>query len=221
MNKLAEKVVSAMTEDEIASLVDDHYQGEAQTLTTESEQNLLKLAELRGRMSEEQTARWDVIRGEFQRQKSMGGAEDDPVVRVTGTLSALGKQLEGIRTALSNGSQMGSQVDKLGAQLEGIRVALSNGGSIAPQVDKLAAALQGLAPGNMTVEVTTAPPPGVQELLAQQVSIVERTLVPMVRAATQDLHDSQGLSNRVAEVLELLEQVDLRLRETNPLLPGK
>lgn len=30
----------------------------------------------------------------------MGGAEDDPVVRVTGTLSGLGQQLEQIQTAI-------------------------------------------------------------------------------------------------------------------------
>ncbi len=221
MNKLAEKVVSAMTEDEVASLIDDHYLGEAQTLTTEAEQNLLKLAELRGRMTDEQRARWDEIKGEFRRQKRMGGAEDDPVVRVTGTLSGLGEQLEGIRAVLSSGPKLGGEVDKLGAQLEGIRAALANGSSMAAQVDRLAEALAKLAPGNMKVEVTTEPPAGVQELLAQQVSIVERTLVPMVRAATQDLHDSQGLARQLAQVIELLEEVDLRLRETNPLLPRK
>jgi hypothetical protein len=36
MNKLSEKVVSAMTEVELRRLIDDHYLGEAQTLTTEA-----------------------------------------------------------------------------------------------------------------------------------------------------------------------------------------
>ena len=49
MNKLAEKIVPVMNEDELESLIEDHYQGEAQTLTTGAEHNLLKLAELRGR----------------------------------------------------------------------------------------------------------------------------------------------------------------------------
>ena len=58
MNKLAEKIVSAMNEEELQLLVDDHYASESQTLTTGAEQNLLKLAELRGRMTDAQKARW-------------------------------------------------------------------------------------------------------------------------------------------------------------------
>jgi len=40
MNKVAEKVVAAMTPAELEAVLDDHYQGEAQTLTTAAEQNL-------------------------------------------------------------------------------------------------------------------------------------------------------------------------------------
>jgi hypothetical protein len=94
MNKLAEKVVSAMNDAELEALIDDHYQGESQTLTTGAEQNLLKLAELRGRMSDAQKARWAEIKREHRRLKTMGGAEDDPVTRMTGTLSGIGAQLE-------------------------------------------------------------------------------------------------------------------------------
>ncbi|MBX3273685.1 MAG: DNA repair ATPase [Sandaracinaceae bacterium] len=100
MNKLAEKVVAAMNDAELERLIDDHYQGESQTLTTGAEQNLLKLAEMRGRLTPEQAARWDEIKREYRRLKTMGGGDDDPVVRVTGTLSHLGRQLETIETAI-------------------------------------------------------------------------------------------------------------------------
>jgi len=100
MNKLAEKVVGAMNDEELEQLVDDHYQSESQTLTTGAEQNLLKLAEMRGRMTDAQRARWEEIKREYRRLKTMGGAEDDPVVRVTGTLSGLGAQLEMIQSAI-------------------------------------------------------------------------------------------------------------------------
>jgi hypothetical protein len=79
MNKLAEKVVAAMTTDELERLVDDHYQGEAQTLTIAAEQNLLKLAELRGRQTPEQLERWTTIKREFvrgQRRRASGEAAD-------------------------------------------------------------------------------------------------------------------------------------------------
>jgi len=100
MNKLAEKVVAAMNEDELQLLIDEHYRSESQTLTTGAEQNLLKLAEMRGRLTEKEAARWATIKSEYGRLKSLGGAEDDPIVRVTGTLSHLGQQLDEIKTAI-------------------------------------------------------------------------------------------------------------------------
>nr|WP_245833816.1 DNA repair ATPase [Streptomyces aidingensis] len=64
-NRLAEKVVPVMTEEEVEALIDDHYLAEAQTLTRGAEANLLKLAELRGRMTAEQSARWARIKQAF------------------------------------------------------------------------------------------------------------------------------------------------------------
>ncbi|HEY8073572.1 MAG TPA: DNA repair protein, partial [Labilithrix sp.] len=100
MNKLAEKIVSAMNADELERLVDDHYQSESQTLTTGAEQNLLKLAELRGRMSEEQKKRWQEIKDGYVRNKRSGGKGDDPVARVTGALGGVDEQLQKIGKAI-------------------------------------------------------------------------------------------------------------------------
>jgi hypothetical protein len=101
MNKIAEKVVSAMTAAELEQLIDDHYRGEAQTLTTAAEQNLLRLAELRGRLTAAQAARWADIKAEFVRRRRMGGGDADPVTRLVGTLSGLGAELDAIKQALA------------------------------------------------------------------------------------------------------------------------
>jgi uncharacterized protein (TIGR02266 family) len=103
MAKLTEKVVSAMNDDELERLMDDHYTSEAQTLTKGAEQNLLKLAEMRGRLTPEQSARWLEIKEAFGRVQRMGGSDADPVARVTGTLSGLDLQLKGIREAIVGG----------------------------------------------------------------------------------------------------------------------
>ncbi|MDF3065453.1 MAG: hypothetical protein K0R38_1054 [Polyangiaceae bacterium] len=100
MAKLTEKVVSAMNEEELQRLIDDHYASESQTLTKGAEQNLLKLAEMRGRLSPPQSARWAEIKDAFARVQRMGGSDEDPVARVTGTLSGLDVQLKGIREAI-------------------------------------------------------------------------------------------------------------------------
>ncbi len=67
MNKLAEKIVPVMNDRELEALLDDHYTGDAQTLTTGAEHNLLKLAELRGRMTPEQEKRWAEVKRSFAR----------------------------------------------------------------------------------------------------------------------------------------------------------
>jgi SpoVK/Ycf46/Vps4 family AAA+-type ATPase len=113
MTKLAEKVVSAMNDAELESLIDDHYLGESQTLTTTAEQNLLKLAELRGRISPEQAARWAAIKQEFMRRNMMGGRDDDPVARVAGPLAGLVQQVEGMGRSLEGGSKVAQELSDL------------------------------------------------------------------------------------------------------------
>jgi hypothetical protein len=68
MNKIAERVVAAMTPAELDALVDDHYKSESQTLTTAAEQNLLKLRELRGTLDDVQARRWAHITSQYTRQ---------------------------------------------------------------------------------------------------------------------------------------------------------
>jgi hypothetical protein len=65
MNKLAERVIPVMNDAELEAVIDDHYLGEAQTLTSGAEANLLKLAELRGRLTPEQTARWAAVKAAY------------------------------------------------------------------------------------------------------------------------------------------------------------
>ncbi|MQS06306.1 DNA repair ATPase [Streptomyces alkaliphilus] len=65
-NRLTERLVPVMTDEEVEAVIDDHYLAEAQTLTSGAEANLLKLAELRGRITPEQTARWEEIKRSFR-----------------------------------------------------------------------------------------------------------------------------------------------------------
>jgi hypothetical protein len=100
MNKLAERIVPVMNDAELETLIDDHYLGEAQTLTAGAEANLLKLAELRGRLDATQAARWSAVKAAFLRDKALGGSEDDPMVRAVGALGLLADKVAGVETAL-------------------------------------------------------------------------------------------------------------------------
>ncbi|MEJ2855306.1 MULTISPECIES: DNA repair ATPase [unclassified Saccharothrix] len=95
MNKLAEKVVPVMNEAELATVIDDHYLGEAQTLTSGAEANLLKLAELRGTLTPEQARRWDEVKAAYVRAQALGGADDDPMSRAVGAVGLLADRVGG------------------------------------------------------------------------------------------------------------------------------
>jgi hypothetical protein len=149
MNKLAEKIVSAMTDAELEGLLDAHYQSESQTLTTAAEQNLLKLAELRGRMSPEQHTRWEELKRGFRRVQVQGGAEDDPVVRVTGSIAAIGEELGQLKdVVLAAAGRDSPPPPAVVNALEGITRALSIQRSepeLGPRLDALLQAIAGVS----------------------------------------------------------------------------
>ncbi|WP_434679911.1 DNA repair ATPase [Pseudomonas sp. R1-18] len=94
MNRLAERISPVMNEAEIDQLITDHYRAESQLLTSGAEENLLKLAELRGQLNPEQAARWTRIKQEFQRNKALGGDETAVGNRI---VAQLGDVVDGIR----------------------------------------------------------------------------------------------------------------------------
>jgi MoxR-like ATPase len=100
MNKLAERIVPVMNDAELEALIDDHYAGEAQTLTAGAESNLLKLAELRGNLTPEQTARWTAVKQAFLRERALGGSEDDPMTRAIGAMGLLADRVGQVESAI-------------------------------------------------------------------------------------------------------------------------
>jgi xanthosine utilization system XapX-like protein len=100
MAKLAQGIVPVMNDDELERLIDDHYKGESQTLTTGAEANLLKLGALRGRLSPDQAARWADIRRNFERIQLQGDS-NDPATRVAGTLASLTQRIDDISASIT------------------------------------------------------------------------------------------------------------------------
>ena len=94
MNKLVEKISPVMNEDELQQLISDHYLGEAQLLTSGAEENVLKLKELRGVLSNDEQARWDQIERDFLRNKAMGADDDDTGGRVVAQLADIASGLQ-------------------------------------------------------------------------------------------------------------------------------
>ncbi|NYI96662.1 hypothetical protein HNR12_002939 [Streptomonospora nanhaiensis] len=100
MNRLAEKIVPVMNDAELEAVLDDHYQGEAQTLTSDAEANLLKLAELRGTLDAARAARWAEVKAAFRRARALGGDGDDPVSRAVGAVGLLADRVGAVESAI-------------------------------------------------------------------------------------------------------------------------
>ena len=103
MNKLAEKIVPIMNEEELTALILDHYGNESQTLTSESEYNLLKFKELMEWLSPEEQARWDEIKATFTKNKVFkNGDGSDPIFQVIAQMQAFSDGLSSIREVLED-----------------------------------------------------------------------------------------------------------------------
>ncbi|MFJ3123418.1 DNA repair ATPase [Streptomyces sp. NPDC086993] len=100
MNKIAERIVPVMNDAELSAVVDDHYAGEAQTLTSGAESNLLKLAALRGRLTPEQSARWSAITASYVRTQALGGPDGDPMTRAVAALGLLADRIAAVESAI-------------------------------------------------------------------------------------------------------------------------
>jgi hypothetical protein len=97
MTKLAGKITPLMRDDELDALLRDHYRGEAQTLTTGAEENLLRLAQLLGSPTPEESARWKAICEEFVRQRKLGGADVDGSQRIASSMLDVARAVEALK----------------------------------------------------------------------------------------------------------------------------
>ncbi|MDP3814309.1 DNA repair ATPase [Pseudomonas sp.] len=193
MNKMAEKISAVMNEAELLQLIADHYQGESQLLTTGAEENLLKLAELRGNMTPAQEQRWAQIKRDFLRNKAMGGSDTDVGGRVVVQLNDLVEGIRGVSASLQREPTKQQEIpwNELLAGLEQL-------GKLRPQVE---------------VAVQAVPQPGVQTLLESLASTLQNSFLPLLNAMDKKIdidlrtHNRMGeMSNRLRELGQLLGQ---------------
>jgi hypothetical protein len=174
MAKLAEKIVPAMNEDEVRSLVTDHYQGESQTLTTGAEANLLKLAELRGLLTEETAARWAQIKEEFRRLQLMGG-EDDPASKISGVLSGVTQAIGTLGKQLDNPA-VPDHLAKLDAGLTALTAKIGAPPQMTGLETHLAALVAGLGAAEARLGEAVARPAPTVEVAAPTVEVAAPTV---------------------------------------------
>ncbi|MGR8932579.1 MAG: DNA repair ATPase, partial [Gammaproteobacteria bacterium] len=182
MNKMAEKVTAVMNDEELQNLIGDHYVGEAQTLTRGAEENLLKLKEIRGVLTAEESARWDGIKNEYSRLRKLGD-ENDPARLLANQLSLIGEQLTHVARQLQSPSPL-VELNEQMAQLRGQ-----------------------IAQAETHVEVVNQPVPGVDEVLHKLAELFEVSFLPVFSAMQHKISMEQETWERVKWLTEEFEEL--------------
>jgi len=103
MNKIAEKVLPVMNDEELNTLILGAYENDAQTLTTGSEANMLKWKEIVGCLEDEELMRWQEIKSIFKKNKLVKG--DDKIGQAVLMLSDFSERLGEISEILAKGME--------------------------------------------------------------------------------------------------------------------
>jgi hypothetical protein len=216
MNRLAEKVVSIMNDDEVQAVILDHYQNEAQTLTTGAEANLLKFRELIGVQTPEEKARWEEIKRTFKRNQLVRGADgSDPMSRVVAQLSAFSHGIEGIQAALEKQSATGPSpvildVSPLAKSFDALQAAFrekaGNGHEQSPRLQSLMHEMEMLHSTLATLK----------DLAAQQRDHLRNTQHLLEERARQGVVEIQLTQEMLTNERAFLDKFHQALSETQP-----
>jgi hypothetical protein len=223
MNKIAERVVPIMNEEELETIIRSHYQNQAQTLTTGAEANLLKLNELLGQLSEAEHERWEDIKRTFQRNVLLGSADgDDRFSQVVAQMTMFSEGLNDIKNVLNAGI----------SQLAGARTEATTTTSPVPS-EQFSEAVQHLAAFNdkldsirtsleegyekqlsapaQKIQVAYRVPRVLLDVIKTQFAIMENWLEPIVELSKNSSIDSKKLTQSVDAVLQRYEALIERM----------
>lgn len=198
MNKMTEKISAIMNEDELMQMIADHYVGEAQLLTTGAEDNLLKLAEIRGNLTETEADRWQHIKDDFQRSQKMGGGEVGD--RVVG-------QLVDLVTGINHLGEVANSSSELSHSQTQSQAAEAN--EIADALDKLTKNLVTLSNKHAPkTEVLNPPVPGIENILRVLADAIEHSLAPVVRSMEKKLDIDLRTHERLTDISTQLRSLE-------------
>ena len=181
MSKLAARITPLMDDGELDALLRDHYRGEAQTLTTGAEENLLKLAELAGSLTAEEKSRWQDIREEYARRKKLGGDDADGSHKIANTLLDISRAVDELRTRSNTPEILQQGLASLAGILGDIKPKIT----IQPKIDVQPAQIN-VQPANISVQPKIAvAAPDTQmfaDSLNEMKTLYNEALLPLARA---------------------------------------
>lgn len=211
MNKMGEKISAVMNHEEMMQLIHDHYLGEAQLLTAGAEENLLKLAELRGNITDVEQARWTKIKEDFLRNKAMGGGSTDTGQKVVGQLLDLAGSVQIIAEATAHISREAKLQNRLNKQIAKKEFE-SDEGKEKVFLSALQDIKQAIVESESNVEVVNEPVPGIDKLLRVLATTIESSIFPLVRSMDKKLDIDLGTHEKMTEVLQQLRSLEKQVK---------
>jgi len=181
MTKLAGKVTAIMRDEEVDALLRDHYRGEAQTLTTGAEENLLKLAELLGTASDGENQRWTEIKAAFVRQRKLGGDESDAGTRIAASLLDVARAVDGLKPDNALAERLGGGLERIEAGLRSVKP---------------------------TVHVESGDLSQFAGVVGEMVKAYEKVLMPLVTATYHKLRMDHSMWDEMKRVTSFIEKIE-------------
>jgi len=187
MNKMAEKVNPIMNDKELQQMIHEHYIGEAQTLTSGAEENLLKLDELRGVMTKESQMRWTKMKKEFVRINSLGGDDADATSQLANQIGVIATRLSDIQESVSGETMLSQNVNQLNQSVQAIQQVMDN--------------------ACMEVNVTNEPVTGVNDMFNRMAGLFETSFLPVFQAMNHKLALDMSIWKDVQKLTEEINQL--------------
>lgn len=184
MNRIAEKVVPVMNDSELERLIQSSYQQDAQTLSRDSESNLLKFGELLGTLTPAEQQRWSEIKKTFvEKSRLKGLSGEDSTAQFLSSLLGLKDGLESIRSVLD------------------LAVSAQSTAAAAP-------------PKDPRVIVQHSVPRVITDLIRSQFQLLYDGLRPVLENASQQSATSERLRHAVEELLKNYKSLEAAAMES-------
>ena len=204
MNKMTEKITAVMTDSELMEMISDHYLGEAQLLTTGAEDNLLKLAELRGDMTNEQSQRWTQIKKDFIRNKSLGGDDADVGGKVVVQLADLVSGVQELTKVTTEVNQTSTDTSPDVTE------------ALTAVIDKLEMFSESTKPH---IEVVNQPVPGIDKVLSVLAETIEHSIFPLLRVMDKKLEIDLGTNAKMNTISNQLKKLSKEVSDKTVTKP--
>ncbi|MEM7557647.1 MAG: DNA repair ATPase [Planctomycetota bacterium] len=207
MNRIAERIVPVMNDQELETLVFANYEQDAQTLTRDGESNLLKFKELVGSMSVEEKQRWESIKYAYVESVRMQGIEgDDAAAKVLRSLSGLRDGLESIRRVMAQAvesNEQEQQANRVLESIDGLHGGLSGlGEQLSQALEAASRAQQEIQPPDQKVLVQHSVPRVMTDLIESQFQLLYDGLRPVLENSAGSKSQLESLQRAVQDCLE-------------------